>query len=104
MLARLAPDRGSLRWCPSADALFASASELFGTRVMAVVLTGMGDDGAEGARAVAAAGGRVVCESTETALISGMPDSAFRAVPAALRLPLPLISAGIARWYETLSS
>jgi len=102
IVARLSTHRGSLRWCPSADALFTSAAEILGRNVMAVVLTGMGDDGAEGARAVSSAGGVVVCESAETALIPGMPDSAARAVPAAQRLPLHAIAPEIARWYAGL--
>jgi two-component system chemotaxis response regulator CheB len=85
------------RWCPSADALFASAAEVFGPRAVAVVLTGMGDDGAHGARAIADAGGSVICESRESAVISGMPDAAARSVPTAVRLPLSEIAAELAR-------
>ena len=96
VLARCARGAGR-RWCPSADALFASAAEVFGPRAVAVVLTGMGDDGAQGARAVAAAGGSVICESRESAVISGMPDAAARAVPDALRLPLAEIGPELSR-------
>jgi two-component system chemotaxis response regulator CheB len=88
---------GTRRWCPSADALFSSAAEAFGPHVVAVVLTGMGDDGAVGARAVADAGGTVICESRESAVISGMPDAAARAVPGAKRLPLAEIGPELAR-------
>jgi two-component system chemotaxis response regulator CheB len=90
-------EEGSGRWVPSADALFASAAETFGERLAAVVLTGMGDDGAQGARAVADAGGAVICESRDSAVISGMPDAATRAVPRALRLPLSEIGPELAR-------
>ncbi|HKC25549.1 MAG TPA: chemotaxis protein CheB [Thermoanaerobaculia bacterium] len=90
-------EEGTRRWCPSADALFASAAETFGPRVVAVVLTGMGDDGALGVRAVADAGGTVICESRESAVISGMPDAAARAVPGARRLPLSEIGPELAR-------
>jgi len=96
VVARLSADR-KRRWCPSADALFASAAEVFGDRAVAVVLTGMGDDGAQGARAVADAGGAVICESRDSAVIAGMPDAAARAVPRALRLPLAEIGAELAR-------
>ncbi len=86
-----------LRWCPSADLLFSSAAAAFGPRLVAVVLTGMGDDGAAGCRAVAAAGGTVLCEARETAVIPGMPDAAARAVPGAPRVPLSQLPAEIER-------
>ncbi|MDD5308200.1 MAG: chemotaxis-specific protein-glutamate methyltransferase CheB [Deltaproteobacteria bacterium] len=66
------------RYVPSADRLFRSAAAAAGRNVLAVVLTGMGDDGAEGAMFVAGAGGRVVVESEETAVIAGMPSATVR--------------------------
>lgn len=60
---------------PSVDVLFQSAAATFGPRVLAVVLTGMGDDGLAGARAVRAAGGRVLTEHPSTCVIDGMPRS-----------------------------
>jgi two-component system chemotaxis response regulator CheB len=97
LLLNVAPHGPSARWCPSADLLFASAAAAFGPRLVGVVLTGMGDDGAQGSRAIAAAGGTVLCESRETAVISGMPDAAARAVPDARRVPLPRLPAEIER-------
>lgn len=96
VVARISSPCSGDAWCPSADALFESAAQLFGSRVVAVVLTGMGDDGAAGAAAVASGGGTVICESRETAVVPGMPDAAARAVPTALRLPLPEIGVSIA--------
>lgn len=101
VLARLLPE-SARRWCPSADALFASAALAFGPHTVAVVLTGMGDDGAEGARAVAEAGGTVICESRESAVICGMPDAAARAVPSALRLSLGEIAPELTRLLDAL--
>ncbi len=57
----------------------------------------MGDDGSAGSRAIAAAGGTVLCEARETAVISGMPDAAARAVPEARRVPLPRLPGEIER-------
>ncbi|MBX7192927.1 MAG: chemotaxis-specific protein-glutamate methyltransferase CheB [Sandaracinaceae bacterium] len=67
------------RYVPSVDRLFRTAAEVFGPRVVAVVLTGMGDDGTKGAQAVRDAGGLVLCESEESAAIHGMPGSVVRA-------------------------
>ena len=58
---------------PSADQLFASAARVLGNQAIGVVLTGMGDDGALGARDIVKRGGRVLIEAPETAVVSGMP-------------------------------
>ncbi len=76
------------RYAPSADALMESAAKLAGPRTIGVVLTGMGDDGVAGARAIRAAGGRVIAESEETAIVHGMPGAAIRAGVVDRILPL----------------
>ncbi|MDC0741636.1 chemotaxis-specific protein-glutamate methyltransferase CheB [Polyangium mundeleinium] len=58
---------------PSVDLLFRSAAEGFGAGVLGVVLTGMGDDGLEGARAIHAAGGRLLVEAESSCVVYGMP-------------------------------
>lgn len=58
---------------PSVDVLFQSAAAAWGPDVLAVVMTGMGNDGLEGARAVRAAGGRVITEAASSSVIYGMP-------------------------------
>jgi two-component system, chemotaxis family, protein-glutamate methylesterase/glutaminase len=82
---------GNDRYVPSADRLFKSMAQVWGSRVVAVVLTGMGDDGVIGARAVREAGGIVLAESEETAVVYGMPGSVVRAGLADHVLPLPKI-------------
>jgi two-component system chemotaxis response regulator CheB len=73
-----APD-ASDRYVPSADRLFRSVAYSVGARAVGMLLTGMGDDGTLGARAILEAGGMVVAESERTAVVNGMPGSAVRA-------------------------
>ncbi len=64
---------------PSADRLFRSCATIYGARMVAVVLTGMGSDGRDGASAAHAAGARVLVEDPRSAVMSGMPQSAIDA-------------------------
>ncbi len=64
---------------PSADVLMGSVARVYGSRSLAVVLTGMGSDGTEGLRAIHDAGGRTLAEAEETCVIYGMPKSAVEA-------------------------
>ncbi|HSN83199.1 MAG TPA: chemotaxis-specific protein-glutamate methyltransferase CheB [Polyangiales bacterium] len=72
------PDTRS-HYVPSVNRLFRSAARVVGDKAIAVVLTGMGDDGAEGVVEIAKRGGAVLIEAPETALVSGMPQAARRA-------------------------
>jgi two-component system chemotaxis response regulator CheB len=92
---RLAPRSPGDKYCPSVDRMFASAAEHFGAELMAVVLTGMGDDGAQGVRAVKEAGGTVVTESEESAVVFGMPQQAIRTGAVDAVLPLARIAGAI---------
>ena len=66
------PIRGS-HYVPSVNQLFKSAARVLGDKAIAVVLTGMGDDGAEGVREISERGGTVMIEAPETAVVAGMP-------------------------------
>lgn len=79
---------------PNIDRLLTSAATAGGARVVGVILTGMGGDGAEGLRAVREAGGRTFAESEETAVIYGMPRAA--AASADLILPLDSLAQALA--------
>jgi len=77
---------------PSVDVFFASAAKAFGSRVIAVVLTGSGNDGAQGCRHVKEGGGAVIVQDEETSAFFGMPDAAIRTGCADAVLPLPAIA------------
>jgi len=74
---------------PSVDRLFETAAQVYGPRLTAVILTGMGRDGAQGVRRVKAAGGEVLAESEATAAIYGMPKQAAATGCVDRLLPLP---------------
>lgn len=64
---------------PSVDVLFQSAAEVFGKRLLGIVMTGMGSDGKLGAASIKAQGGRVFTESEETCVVYGMPSTVAEA-------------------------
>jgi len=64
---------GNVPFFPSVNVLFESAAKALGPAVMGVVLTGMGDDGVEGARAIRAARGRILTEAESSCVVYGMP-------------------------------
>jgi len=92
----------SARQCPSIDRLFASAVRAAPRRLCAVVLTGMGSDGAAGVRAVHAAGGLTLAESEETAVVHGMPGAAVASGAVDEVLGLPAIAARLVRFARDL--
>jgi two-component system chemotaxis response regulator CheB len=104
VVTRLAPRVAEDKYAPSVDRMFESAAKHFGQDLLAVVLTGMGDDGRRGVRAVRDCGGSVIAESEETSVIFGMPQQAIRsgAVDAVLALGeiAPAIQAGVPRRRE----
>ncbi len=67
------------RYVPSADRLFTSLANVAARNTIGVILTGMGDDGTEGAKALVKRGGIVIAESSETAVVYGMPQAAVKA-------------------------
>jgi len=64
---------------PAADVLFRSAADIYGERTLAVIMTGMGSDGTQGAAWIKAQGGRIFTEAEESCVVYGMPRSAAEA-------------------------
>jgi two-component system chemotaxis response regulator CheB len=84
------PPIGGFR--PSASFLFESVGRLYGPGAVAVVLTGMGQDGLEGLRVVREMGGRIVAQDEESSIVFGMPGAAIAAGLADFTLPLSAIA------------
>jgi two-component system chemotaxis response regulator CheB len=93
---KVGPAPATDRYVPSADRLLRSIATL-GPRAVGVILTGMGDDGVAGARAIRDAGGIVIAESQETAVVNGMPGAAVRAGVTSQVLPLPAVAEYLAK-------
>ncbi len=94
---RVRPPKPEDIYAPSVDRLFETASEACGEHMIAVVLTGMGDDGSRALPGVRRRGGRTIAESVETAIISGMPASAMKTGAVEEILPLGDIADAIHR-------
>ena len=84
--------------------MFESAAKHYGSDLLALVLTGMGDDGRRGVRAVKDCGGAVIAESESSAVIFGMPQQAIRTGAVDLVLPLGDVATAIQRGVGRLRS
>jgi two-component system chemotaxis response regulator CheB len=87
------PPRHGVR--PAVDELFVSVAEAFGARTVGVVLTGMGRDGQDGARAIKARGGTVLAEAEATCVVYGMPRALAEAGLADRLVPLEEMAGAI---------
>ena len=97
LYVRVFPANLSDLYAPSVDRLFDAAAEACGDRLVAVIMTGMGDDGAEAIRKVRGRGGKTIAESAETAIIFGMPNEAIKTGCVDEVLALPEIPGAIER-------
>lgn len=75
--ARIVTPSASDRYVPSVDVMFESCAGIYRKRMVGVVLTGMGNDGSKGVRAVREYGGYVIAESEESSVVYGMPREAI---------------------------
>ncbi len=99
VVVREETEKGGHFFQPSVDEMFLGALKIFGgNRLMAVLLTGIGDDGAEGMVAIKHAGGYTVGESEVTATVYGMPKAAYERGGVLEQLPFPKIVKAVATY------
>jgi two-component system, chemotaxis family, protein-glutamate methylesterase/glutaminase len=100
-MAVIALDDGPLvNFCkPAVDPLFSSAAEVWGSKVLALVLTGMGSDGLRGAQTIAAAGGSILAQDEATSVVWGMPGQVAHAGVCSAVLPLSEIAPRLVRLF-----
>jgi two-component system, chemotaxis family, protein-glutamate methylesterase/glutaminase len=84
---------------PSADVLFHSVAQEFGLTSVGVIMTGMGEDGAEGMGAIKAAGGMTIAQSEDTCVVSGMPRAAILKGYASKIIPLDGLASYLVNHY-----
>jgi two-component system chemotaxis response regulator CheB len=72
---------------PSVDPMFESLGEVYGPRVLGVVLSGMGRDGSDGARTIRTRGGTIVVQDRESSVVWGMPGAIANTGGASAVLP-----------------
>lgn len=77
LVAQLNPEKGMYRYQPSVDVLFESVAMACGNRALGMVLTGMGDDGAEGLLAMREVGARTIAQDQVSSTVFGMPNAAI---------------------------
>lgn len=92
---RILDGNDKVNYKPCVDITFASAAKVYGGKVLAVVLTGMGADGRDGARLLKEQGGSIWAQDEETCVVYGMPQAVAKAGIASESLPLPLIGEAI---------
>jgi two-component system chemotaxis response regulator CheB len=90
--ARVRAPSDTDRYVPSVDVMLESCSRIYKKRVAAVILSGMGNDGSRGVRAIKNHGGYVIAESEETAVVYGMPREAVATGAVDRIVPLHRVS------------
>ena len=83
---------GNYRHCPAVDAMFESLATVYGTQALGIILTGMGDDGAAGLRAMRDSGGHTIAQDEQSCVVFGMPAAAIARGAAESVLPLSEIA------------
>jgi two-component system chemotaxis response regulator CheB len=89
---------------PAVDVLFRSVAKCYGSRVLSVVLTGMGQDGLRGCEAIAAAGGQILAQDEASSVVWGMPGAVSNAGLADKVLPLRDLAPEVLKRIQTGTS
>ncbi len=97
------PDFADSLYVPSVDVLFSSVARACASHTLAVMLTGMGADGACGMLAVREAGGYTMSQTPETAFAPSMPESAIEAGAVCEQVPLDRLAGRITRLVQRSS-
>ncbi len=100
-IAVIALDDGPpVNFCkPAVDPLFSSAAEVWGNKLLGLVLTGMGSDGLHGSRAITAAGGNILAQDEASSVVWGMPGQVAHAGLCSAVLPLKEIAPRLTRLF-----
>lgn len=94
---------------PAIDPLFRTAARAYGSRVLGIVLTGMGDDGSQGLQIIKSEGGTTIVQDPEEAMFPSMPNSAIKAsavdyVVRSAEIPKMIINLAKERWHDVTPS
>jgi two-component system chemotaxis response regulator CheB len=93
-------DGPPINFCkPAVDPLFSSAAQVWTNATLAVILTGMGNDGSRGAADIVAAGGSVIAQDEATSVVWGMPGAAAQAGLCSAVLPINEIARKLMRLF-----
>jgi len=102
MIALPAPAKASYLWHPSVERMVASALEnIAASQLIGVLMTGMGNDGAEAMKRLRQGGGRTIAEAESTAIVWGMPGELVKAGGADVVAPLDAIAGKIRELVRT---
>jgi two-component system chemotaxis response regulator CheB len=95
------PEAPTVLWHPSVEVMIDSAMQNLPSRqLLGVMLTGMGNDGADAMTRLHAAGGKTIAESADTAVVFGMPNELIERRGATLVLPCTAIAAQLRHWLQ----
>jgi len=103
VVIQLSEHPAHLPYRPSVDILMESAAQVYGPKVIGLVLTGMGQDGLEGARAIKQSGGSIIAQDEASCIVYGMPKVIVEQGCADKVLPLQHIAGELESWLHRQS-